>query len=94
MPGARRCVDSYAQVRSDDTVLILFDRPSIADALCQAIREREESKNTIVECFYLSPPLRPIKSLTPGLGKAVAKASVVFSVVSPTMKSSSSAGGC
>lgn len=87
MPGAIRCVEDYAGVDNSDNVVVITDRPLIAQALAKAIKDREASRNSSVECFYvgevgdnLRPCQGPDERLPHGLAHALQNASIVFTV--------------
>lgn len=80
-PGATACVRSFAEIQNDDRVLILSDNVNIAEALVQAIRDGEQSKEATADILYLSRLDRPARGVSDVLAAAREAASVVFNVL-------------
>ena len=59
MPGATACVTRFANVTKGDKVLIITDKPVIAEALAKASKEAGGE----VTVSYLPRVIRPVKSL-------------------------------
>lgn len=81
-PGATACVNSFAEIRNDDRVLILSDNVNIAEALVHAIREGEQSKCATADIVYLTRVGRPARGMSRILASARDAATVVFNVLS------------
>ena len=72
-PGAISCIKQYANIENGDKVLIITDKPIIADALSKAIVDY--IKNTKIEAqtntFYLPDSIRPIKNMNKVIKDAI-----------------------
>jgi hypothetical protein len=79
-PGATACVEDFAQVSDHDSVLIVSDSATIANALASAVRVR--SKEAEVHAVYLSRAVRPIRALDPRLAEDLSRATIAFVVLS------------
>ncbi|MCK4734344.1 MAG: hypothetical protein KAT65_17955 [Methanophagales archaeon] len=74
MPGAEACVKHFVKITERDKVLIITDKPIIAEALAKA--SNEAGAQVIV--FYLPRVLRPIKQLSEALKSVILESTVVF----------------
>lgn len=77
LPGANRAA-AIADLGPEDVVLIVSDNSGIADALAEAARARDCAG---VEVLYLPEATRPVRAMGPAMAGAVAKASVVFNIL-------------
>lgn len=79
-PGATACVNTFGQVSDDDSVLIVSDSATIANALVSAVRAR--SKLAEVHTVYLSRAERPLPRLGLRLAEDLGQVSIAFVVLS------------
>jgi len=85
MPGAKACV-KLAEIKDGERVLIITDKPPLADVICKAIKEKGIECETPV--IYLPHSLRPIKRLTDCFEKIILKADVVFNIIDDIVEES------
>jgi len=74
MPGAEACVKHFVKATERDKVLIITDKPIIAEALAYA--SNKAGAQVIV--FYLPRALRPVKQLSEVLKSVILESTVVF----------------
>lgn len=83
MPGAKCCIEKFANIENENSMLIITDKPIIADALTKAAADYIKNANikAQIDTIYLPDSIRPVKKITKVIKDAILDSDIIFTPV-------------
>lgn len=88
MPGAKCCIEKFANIENENSILIVTDKPIIADALTEAATDyiKNADIKAQINTIYLPDSIRPVKKITNVIRDAIVSSDIIFTPIESKKK--------
>lgn len=83
MPGARCCIEKFANIENGNSILIITDKPITSDALTKAAVDyiKKAKIKVQINTIYLPDSIRPIKKINNVIRDAILNSDIIFTPI-------------